>query len=143
MGGERKELHTQLWLWLGQVKKCPSRLLPNKKLGFPMRIFEGGLSSFNIRFLGYIFTPSDQKILAQRKLCALPSPAGLHPLFSILQQLIHLPRILLTQPASVALWVSLCCLLVSREKLWCKARLPAPLSLEGQEGGFGLPPAPV
>ena len=81
--------------------KFPSRLLPNEKLGFPMRAWEEGLSSFNLCFLGYIFTPSNQKILAWRKLCALPSPAGLHPPFSIMQQLIHLLRILL---AHLPLW---------------------------------------
>lgn len=41
-----------------------------------MRIWEEGLSSFNIYFLGSIFTPSNQKILAQRKLCAPKSPTG-------------------------------------------------------------------
>jgi len=90
-----------------------------------MRIWEEDLSSFNVPFHGYIFTPSNQ-ILAWRKLYALPSTAGLHPPFSVMQQLIHLLRILL---AHLPLWHcgSACAALLSPEKS-CGAELIFPLS---------------
>lgn len=122
---EKKTSYPALLVFV-QVKKFPSRLLPNEKLVIPMRIWEEELSPFDVCFLGYIFTPSDQKV-ARRPISSWTSSSFLHN--AATHPSAEDPSCSL---ACVVLWVSLCCPLVFREKLWCRAHPSAPLEGSGR-----------